>query len=67
MTGYIVHYACNNDSDPQSVAVPSSSTAADITDLYNGCTYTISVEAQSEHLSGESATVDIVCKFVITL
>ena len=58
MTGYIIHYACNSDSDPQSVAVPSSSTAADITGLNNdGCTYTISVEAQSEQLSGESATM----------
>ena len=57
VTGYIIHYACNNDSDPQSVAVPSSSTTANITGLNNdGCTYAISVEAQSEQLSGESAT-----------
>ena len=57
VTGYIVHYTCNSDGVPQSVAVPSSSTTADLAGLDNGCTYTISVEAQSEHISGESATV----------
>ena len=57
MTGYIIHYACNSDGDPESVAVSSSSTTANITGLNNdGCTYAISVEAQSEQLSGESAT-----------
>lgn len=59
MTGYIVHYTSDRDGDPQSVALPSSSTTADITGLSNdGHTYTISVEAQSEHLSGESAPVN---------
>ena len=52
MTGYVVHY--RNDSSDRIKTEPSSSTGTDITDLTSDATYTISVEATSEHLSGES-------------
>ena len=56
MTGYIVHYS--DGSTDRSMA--ASSTSADITGLVNdGRTYSISVEATSAHLSGESETMDI--------
>ena len=52
MTSYIVHY---NDGGPDMMRTLSSSfTTTDITDLTIGTTYTISVEATSDHLSGES-------------
>ena len=62
MTGYRVHYS--GSGDVGSVAVSASSTTADLNGLVNdGRTYTISVEAQSEHLSGESAAVSVeMCK-----
>ena len=55
MTGYIVHYRTGNTVGTES----SSSTTADITGLTNGLTYTISVEATSQHLSGESGEMMI--------
>ena len=52
MTGYTVHYS--DGSTDRSMSVAASSTSADITGLTNGRTYSISVEATSEHLSGKS-------------
>ena len=55
MTGYTVHYSGGGDTG--SVNVGSSTTTTTITDRINdGRTYTITVEAKSEHLSGESTT-----------
>ena len=52
VTGYIVRY---NDSGADSIrTLSSSSTSTYITGLTDGLTYTISVEATSQHLSGES-------------
>ena len=57
VTGYVIHYS---DGSSSSSSVAASSTSADITGLINdGRTYSISVEATSIHLSGESDTVDI--------
>ena len=54
---YIVHY---NDGGPDMMrTVSSSSTSYDITGLTNGATYTISVEATSQQLSGESEEMTI--------
>ena len=52
MTGYVVHYS-DGDTDMND-SVPASSTSSFITGLTNCITYTFSVEATSEHLSGES-------------
>ena len=52
MTGYVVHYRYGATNMTQSV--PPSSTTANIGDLQMGTLYTFSVEATSEHLSGES-------------
>ena len=57
MTSYVVHYIgggsfLTNDKPP-------SSTSTDIIGLTNGFTYTISVEATSQHLSGESERMTI--------
>ena len=53
MTGYTVHYSGGGDTG--SVNVESSATTVTITGLMNdGRTYTITVEAKSVHLSGES-------------
>ena len=52
MTGYVVHYRYGLTNMTQSV--PPSSTTANIGDLQMGTLYTFSVEATSEHLSGES-------------
>ena len=58
VTGYRVHYSGGGDEG--SVSVSASATTADLEDLMNdGRTYTISVEAQSEHLSGESDTMNV--------
>ena len=51
--GYIVHYS------DMMRTVSSSSTSYDITGLTSGPTYTISVEATSQHLSGESEEMNI--------
>ena len=58
MTGYIIHYTDSSGS-AGTVTVSASSTSADITGLTDGETYTISVEASSEHLSGESEQMTI--------
>ena len=54
MTGYVVHYS-DGDTD-RNESVPASSTS---TGLTNCISYTFSVEATSEHLSGESDTLTI--------
>ena len=55
VTGYVVHYRTGSSVENQ----PSSSTSTNITDLTSGATYTISVEATSQHLSGESEEMTI--------
>ena len=57
MTGYVVHYVGGGSFRMR--PVPPSSTSTDITDLTSGATYTISVEATSKHLSGESEEMTI--------
>ena len=57
MTGYVVHYS-DGDTD-RTESVPASSTSSLITGLTNCISYTFSVEATSEHLSGESDTLTI--------
>ena len=57
MTGYVVHYS---DGDTDRIeSVPASSTSSLIAGLTNCITYTFSVEATSEHLSGESDILTI--------
>ena len=55
VTGYVVHYRTNSSVGTKS----SSSTSTDIAGLTSGATYTISVEATSQHLSGESEEINI--------
>ena len=57
VTGYVVHYI-GSGSDGTKTVSPSF-TSTDITGLTSGHTYTISVEATSQHLSGESEEVTI--------
>ena len=57
VTGYVVHYSDGDTDRNESVA--ANSTSHDTTDLTSGLTYTISVEATSEHLSGVSDEMDI--------
>ena len=57
MTGYVVHYS-DGDTD-RNESVPASSTSSLITGLTVGLNYTFSVEATSEHLSGESITYTV--------
>ena len=67
MTGYVVHYSSNGVTNSLS-GLPSSATSYEITGLTNGRTYSISVEATSEHLSGESEPMTIVvCKFSVII
>ena len=54
---YTVHYS-DGESDMMRTVFPPS-TSYDITGLTSGTTYTISVEATSQHLSGESEEVTI--------
>ena len=54
VTGYVVHYSDGDTDRNESVA--ASSTSSLITGLSIYITYTISVEATSEHLSGESGS-----------
>ena len=64
MTGYVVHYS--DGSTDRSLSVAASSTSTDITGLVkDGRTYSISVEATSEQLSGESPIVDVVLRELI--
>ena len=63
MTGYVVHYSSNGVTNSLS-GLSSSATSHEITGLTKGHTYTVSVEATSEQLSGESEPMTIVvCKF----
>ena len=57
MTGYVVHYSTNSYTY-EPLSLNSTSTNFVIT-LPNGGTYSISVEATSEQLSGESETMTI--------
>ena len=57
MTGYVVHYIGGGSVGTETVS--SSSTSTDITDLSSGTAYTISVEATSQHLSGESEEMTV--------
>ena len=64
VTGYTVYYSSNGVYIWSMSGLPSSATSREITALTDGRTYSISVEATSEQLSGESATVDItLCEF----
>ena len=56
MTGYVVHYS-DGDID-RNESVPATSTSSLITGLTDGLNYT-SVEATSQHLSGESCQINI--------
>ena len=59
VTGYTVHYSGGGDTG--SMNVGSSTTAITITGRINdGRIYTITVEAKSEHLSGESTTASVI-------
>ena len=51
MTGYVVHYSDGDTNRTESVAASANSCIVLVT---CGPTYTISVEATSQHLSGES-------------
>ena len=62
VTGYVVHYS-SNDVTNSIPGLSPTSTSYDITGLTNGHTYSISVEATSEHLSGESEPLTIVCEY----
>ena len=57
VTGYVVCYRAGSSVGTE--AEPSSSTSHDITGLTIGATYTISVEATSQHLSGKSEEMTI--------
>ena len=57
VTGYVVHYSDGTTDRTENIAASSSST--DISNLSSGRTYTISVEATSSQLSGESEVVTI--------
>ena len=67
VTGYVVHYRTGSSDE---MSKPLSSTSTDITDLTDGLMYTISVEATSQHLSGESEEMTIslsmLCKFSLS-
>ena len=65
VTGYVVHYSDGTTDRMKSVA--ASSTSTDIPSLSSGRTYTISVEATSSQLSGESEVVTIAVGECISL
>ena len=52
MTGYVVHYRNNNTEE--SLNVTASTNSIDIGNLTRCATYTVWVEATSDHLSGVS-------------
>lgn len=58
VTGYVIHYRSGVIDSSLENLLPTSTTA-DITGLISGGTYTVSVEAVSIHLSGESAGMTI--------
>ena len=65
MTGYIIHYTGSSGSAVTGAA-GASSTSTDITVPFtDGETYTISVEATSIHLSGESEEMTILREFYL--
>ena len=57
VTGYVVHYKTATSVRTKSVA--QFLTSSFLTGLTHGFTYTISVEATSQHLSGESEEMNI--------
>ena len=57
VTGYVVHYIGGGSVGTETVS--PSSTSVDITGLTIGPPYAISVEATSQHLSGESGVMTI--------
>ena len=61
MTGYVVHYSSNGVTNSP-FGLPSTSTSHEIIDLTDCGTYSISVEAISEQLSGESETMTL-CEY----
>ena len=63
MIGYTVHYSSNGDTNSIS-GLPSTSTSYDITGLTDCGTYSISVEATSEQLSGESDPMTL-CEYYV--
>ena len=65
VTGYIIHYTGSSGSAVTGAA-GASSTSTDITvPSTDGETYTISVEATSIHLSGESEEMTILREFYL--
>ena len=61
--GYVVHYRTSSSIRTE-IEVLASSTSTVITHLTSGAIYTISVEATSEHLSGESEEITLsLCMF----
>ena len=59
MTGYTVHYSGGGNTGY--VNVGSSTTTTTITGRINdGRTYTVTVEAKSDHLSGESTATAVI-------
>ena len=64
VTGYVVHYSAGDTNGTESVYVAAFSTSYNITNLTSGLTYTFSLEATSEHLSGVSDDKTVtICKF----
>ena len=61
MTGYVVHYSSNGVTNSLS-GLSSSATSYEITGLTIGRIYSISVEATSKHLPGESEPMTIVVR-----
>ena len=62
MTGYNIHYSNNSVTNSIS-GLPSSATSREITGLTDCGTYSISVEATSKQLSGESDPLTL-CELV---
>ena len=54
MTKYIIHYTDNG-----AINANAGSNSVDISDLNDGEMYTVTVEARSEYLSGESEPITI--------
>ena len=54
VTKYIIHYT-----DSNAINANAGSNSVDISDLNDGEVYTVTVEARSEHLSGESEPITI--------
>ena len=57
VTGYVVHY--RNTTSVRTKGVSQTLTGTFLLSLTSGATYTISVEAISQHLSGESEKMNI--------